>query len=860
LPPSPATEPVISASNSCVEINEEVAASAHAHQHQVRREQFFLPLKSTNLKFYIYTTFHNAQKQYIPHKNLLRSDNSVRRFLTIDKNQNTFYCFVCLAFCDPKSDLRNNKFVNGYKPESNKHTNSRIEEHERLIAHKQHVEAMLLTERGLSLDDLISVKLVSKKREEIANRRAILTRLIEIVKFIGKRGLSYRAHSHEAAFSLKDETNDHGNFLELVLLLSKFDPILKSHVDKCVTASQKRKDAVSGSKGRGNLVTFLSKTMVNYIFQIIHEMMMELISKEVQDSEIFSVQVDSCQDISVKEQLSVVLRYVKDGRIFETFAGFLECKSTAGLQLANGVQKHFEKYDIDISRCCANATDGASNMQGEYNGFQAHLSEKSCNGQVHVWCHSHVLNLIILSICQGVLCVTNFFSLLNQCASHIDGSYIRRGILEELIDGRTMKRLALIGQTRWWAKERALTNIYGEDGIFVELVLTLEKISKLPRLDPQSKASAEGIADNLLSFNSILIAHLFMRIFFITTPLSKYLQTRGLDILQAQSMVDSVILQLERLKDDKASIFTQAKDFAVRVNSNLHQKTELVALTELPARRGRPRRRFHDEDPPSEEEVQRQALSKDKIFEIDVIDKTLNDSVSLLKQRFAYHKDLAADLHILNPTNFSVVKDLPLAAFTKLSEKITAFFPEFNVNDFKSELISFAESWPAFKKDVHSSYESNALEIDDLFIINDNEIREDECEEDYAPDEQISQAENEIPEFFKCQEKCSSSEGCPLCVFLYIERYNSYCLAYKNLWLAYKYVLTISIGQVECERSFSKMKYIKNRLRNSLSEDNFVQITQIYCERRLLPKISTNDVIDRLCLKSNLLCEMLTIK
>jgi hypothetical protein len=807
------------------------------HDQEVRRDNFFLPLKNTKLKFQSFAIFHKAQKQHVPHKNLMRNDNSVRGFLTFDEKQNTFYCLVCLAFCDPKSEFQNNKFVKGFKPETSKHTNTRIEEHERMIAHKQHVEAMLLYESGVSLDDLISVKLVSKKREEIANRRAILTRLIEIVKLIGKRGLSYRAHRNETAFSLKNETNDHGNFLELVLLLSKFDPILKSHVDKCVAASQKRKDAVSGSRGRGSIVTFLSKTMVNYIFQIIHEMIMELISKEVQDSEIFSVQVDTCQDISVKEQLSIVLRYVKDGRIFETFAGFVECKSTAGLELANVVQRHFEKYNIDISRCCANATDGASNMQGEYNGFQAHLSEKSFNGQVHVWCHSHVLNLILTSICQGVLCVTNFFNLLNQCASHIDGSYIRRGILEEFIDGRTMKRLALIGQTRWWAKERALTNIYGADGIFVELVLTLDKISKLPRIDSQAKASAEGIAENLLSFNSNLIAQLFMKIFFITTPLSKYLQTRGLDILQAQSMVETVISQLELLKDDKESIFTEATDFAEKVNVKLDEKDghDLVALTELPARRGRRRTRFHDEDPPSGEEVRRQTLSPEKVFEIDVIDKTLNDSISLLKQRFAYHKDLAADLHILNPINFSLVKDLPLSAFTKLGEKIKAFFPHFDVEDFKSELISFAESWPTFKRDIHFFYERNAQQNEeDLFIINVDDIGVDAdgIDKDSTQNEQIIEVDDETPEFFKCHEKCSSS----VC-FLYLERYNSYCLAYKNLWLAYKYVLTISIGQVECERSFSKMKYIKDRLRNSLSEDNFVQITQFYCERRLLPKI-----------------------
>jgi len=36
--------------------------------------------------------------------------------------------------------------------------------------------------------------------------------------------------------------------------------------------------------------------------------------------------------------------------------------------------------------CVGNATDGAANMQGIYNGFTAWLEKL---GQVHVWCFAH---------------------------------------------------------------------------------------------------------------------------------------------------------------------------------------------------------------------------------------------------------------------------------------------------------------------------------------------------------------------------------------------------------------------------------------------------------------------------------------
>lgn len=52
---------------------------------------------------------------------------------------------------------------------------------------------------------------------------------------IGKRRLSYRGtNSNEAAYTLSHHTKDHGTFLEMVILLSKYDPTLKLHIDSSI--------------------------------------------------------------------------------------------------------------------------------------------------------------------------------------------------------------------------------------------------------------------------------------------------------------------------------------------------------------------------------------------------------------------------------------------------------------------------------------------------------------------------------------------------------------------------------------------------------------------------------------------------
>ena len=49
----------------------------------------------------------------------------------------------------------------------------------------------------------------------------MLEHIIDVMKLIGKRGLSYRGKQGEAAYTLDDNTIDHGNFLEMIVLLSQ---------------------------------------------------------------------------------------------------------------------------------------------------------------------------------------------------------------------------------------------------------------------------------------------------------------------------------------------------------------------------------------------------------------------------------------------------------------------------------------------------------------------------------------------------------------------------------------------------------------------------------------------------------------
>jgi hypothetical protein len=99
----------------------------------------------------------------------------------------------------------------------------------------------------------------------------------------------------------------------------------------------------------------------------------------------------------------------------------IKCRSSKGIDFVDLVLKVFHSLNIKPNNCVGNATDGAANMQGQYNGFSAKLSDVAAK-QIHVWCYAHVLNLVIGNITLKVLQSITLFGILNGCG--LCGPYI----------------------------------------------------------------------------------------------------------------------------------------------------------------------------------------------------------------------------------------------------------------------------------------------------------------------------------------------------------------------------------------------------------------------------------------------------
>ena len=73
-----------------------------------------------------------------------------------------------------------------------------------------------------------------------------------------------------------------------------------------------------------------------------------------------------------------------------------------------------------------------------------------------------------------------------------------------------------------------------------------------------------------------------------------------------------------------------------------------------------------------------------------------------------------------------------------------------------------------------------------------------------------------------------------------------YCKSYPLLYQAYKVIFTLSVTQVGCEKAFGKLRYVKNCLRNQLSEDRLDSLLWMCVERDVLLRISNHTMIDEL--------------
>lgn len=249
---------------------------------------------------------------------------------------------------------------------------------------------------------------------------------------------------------------------------------MNEHLQTSIALSKKRKkkelDTINNankvqSHGRGSLVTFLSKTFINKIILTIGQSIQTKIINDMKQAQFFSILVDSTQDVAVLDQLAICVRYVLDNDIYEKLLKLVIVHDSSGKGLLYDVIAcEFDKLGLDISKIIGCSFDGAANMKGTYNGLQAHIKNNANPLCVYTHCVGHVLNLVMVDSTECCQNAEFLFGLVQQSSTFLLDSCKRMQVWSELTkkthtNNDKLRKLNLIGATRWWSKDKSLTSI-----------------------------------------------------------------------------------------------------------------------------------------------------------------------------------------------------------------------------------------------------------------------------------------------------------------------------------------------------------------------------------------------------------------
>ncbi|KAI5343768.1 hypothetical protein L3X38_011644 [Prunus dulcis] len=144
-----------------------------------------------------------------------------------------------------------------------------------------------------------------------------------------------------------DTLSNKGNYLELLQFLADHD---------------EKVNAVVLENAPGNLKLIaptIHKDLVNAYAT-------ETIKKTIKDMDgaFFSLLVDESLDVSVKEHMVVVFRYVDKSRdVIERFVGIQHVSNTTSNSLKEAIDTLFSREELSISMLRGQGYDGASNMK-----------------------------------------------------------------------------------------------------------------------------------------------------------------------------------------------------------------------------------------------------------------------------------------------------------------------------------------------------------------------------------------------------------------------------------------------------------------------------------------------------------------
>ncbi|XP_029153497.1 uncharacterized protein [Arachis hypogaea] len=312
----------------------------------------------------------------------------------------------------------------------------------------------------------ISAAIEKQSEQAKKNYQIHLTATIDCIRFLLRQGLAFRGNDEV------DDSVNQGNFSELLNFLVQHN----EEIDRAL------------KNARGNL-KLRAPSIQKDIVRAAASETTKVIVNDFGD-ELFATLVDEARDISIKEQMSVCLRYVnKEGQVREHFLGLVHVSNTNALSLKLALESLLETYNLSLSRVRGQGYDGTT----------------SCKRRDML--RDSQMTKTIEALQSG------------EIASG-------RGLNQEI----ALKR---VGDTRWGSHYGTILKLIS---LFPSVVNIFEYVEEDGN-NSEQRAEACHLLNVIQSFEFIFNLHLMKNILGVTNELSQALQWNDQDIVNAMALV-----------------------------------------------------------------------------------------------------------------------------------------------------------------------------------------------------------------------------------------------------------------------------------------------------------------------------------
>ena len=307
-------------------------------------------------------------------------------WLVYSKQADGGFCLPCVLFAPGHGYHGSNPGVLGCRPLTNfRKALETLRKHLDKEHHKAAIVCAEKFERSMSGQQPDIQQMLSKSlADRISTNCQKLSSIMKTIVFCGRQNIALRGHRDSALDVERDLDNfqNHGNILALLnFRIDAGDSVLENYLS---TAAQN--------------ATYTSNTIQNQIISILANQVSHLIISRVKAAKWFSVIADEVTDLSNKEQLSIVLRYVDSETLLvrEDLVGFVECNTgISGHDLATKITNTLEELGLDLKNLRGQAYDGAGNMAGSVRGTAALICAQHPLA-MYLHCSSYCLNLALV--------------------------------------------------------------------------------------------------------------------------------------------------------------------------------------------------------------------------------------------------------------------------------------------------------------------------------------------------------------------------------------------------------------------------------------------------------------------------------